>query len=129
MRHRDDLGIGRRQRRTEALYSKRWNSAESARLGLFITIAGKDTAGLNRQRIVVQSVLKQASDRPGRTLGSQGYGTPTLVIEGVHFLCTTSVVSPTERKKLGMLKNRHAFRKIRKVPRFQAGFFSTYCHL
>ena len=50
-------------------------------------------------------MLDGAAQRSAVPSGRRGNGTAALIIKGIHFFLTTSVVSPTDRlKQLGMLK-------------------------
>ena len=103
------LGVSRGILCAVALHTELVELSESARLRLLIAVAGGQVVRLDRQRIVVQTVLEKSPRRASCALGTERYAVAALGDEGVHLLLHyVGGVADSALKEIGVLKDRRA---------------------
>ena len=116
-RARDHLRVSGKILCAVALHTELMELPESARLRLFIAIAGGQIIRLDGQGIVVQPMLEECPRRTGCSLGTQGDAVAALGQEGVHLLLhDIGGIADAALKKVGVLEHRRPHFLIAECP-------------
>ena len=110
LRHADHFGVGYRRLCAVFLDTELVELSESARLRLFVTVAGHEVARLYGQALVFERVLQNGARGARGAFGAQGYALAALCVKGVHFLLHhVGGLTHSARKKLGVLEHGGAY--------------------